>query len=184
MIFFTADTHFSHGNIIKYCVRPFQNSYEHDESLIANWNSIVTKKDEVYHLGDFGFGSPTYLSTIANKLNGKIYLIRGNHDKSTVKEPCANRFEWIKDLHVLTSQVRGNTYVFCLCHYSLRSWYKSFHGSYCLYGHSHGKLPHLFNSLDVGVDSNNYTPQSLESIVEKIKTENENIPVAQRRILD
>ena len=75
-----ADTHFNHENIIKYCNRPFKDIEEMNESIIENWNSVIKKDDIVYHLGDFGFGSLEDLKQIFDRLNGKKYLIMGNHD--------------------------------------------------------------------------------------------------------
>lgn len=53
MIWFTADTHFGHTNILKPCDRPWDSVDEHDSGLIANWNGRVDPKDKVYHLEDF-----------------------------------------------------------------------------------------------------------------------------------
>jgi len=52
---------FSHTNIVKYCNRPFANIHEHDETLIANWNSVVKPDDDIYHLGDFAFAAKNIL---------------------------------------------------------------------------------------------------------------------------
>lgn len=52
MIYFTADTHFWHENIIRFCNRPFTCAAEMDEALIANWNSRVKGNDIIYILGD------------------------------------------------------------------------------------------------------------------------------------
>jgi len=79
-IFVVADTHFNHENIIKYCERPFINAQEMNEILIKNWNKVISKNDIVFHLGDYGFGSKEDLQKIFNRLNGKKYLIMGNHD--------------------------------------------------------------------------------------------------------
>ena len=79
-IFVTADTHFNHENIIKYCDRPFKDVHEMNEVIINNWNELVGKEDVVYHLGDYGFGTKEKLQEIFNRLNGKKYLIMGNHD--------------------------------------------------------------------------------------------------------
>lgn len=75
-IFFTSDTHFGHANIIKYCGRPYKTARDMDEGLIKNWNDTVRPDDLVYHLGDFSFQSDQYV----HRLNGKIILVKGNHD--------------------------------------------------------------------------------------------------------
>ncbi len=55
MIFFTADTHWGHANIIKFCDRPFVSIEEMNEVLISKWNAKVTGNDTVYILGDMFF---------------------------------------------------------------------------------------------------------------------------------
>lgn len=80
MIYFIADTHFNHENIIKYCNRPFRDVEEMNEVIINNWNSVVSKYDTIYHLGDVRFGSSDELRKIVKGLNGKKILVRGNHD--------------------------------------------------------------------------------------------------------
>ena len=77
-IWIISDTHFFHGNIIKYCNRPFYSYQEMNEYMINSWNSIVSKDDIIIHLGDFAFRNKA--KEIREKLNGTIFLIRGNHD--------------------------------------------------------------------------------------------------------
>ncbi len=81
-IFFTSDQHFGHKNIIKFSNRPFNSVEEMDEMMIQRWNEKVGETDEVYHLGDVGLASSGKLRKILERLNGKIYLIKGNHEKS------------------------------------------------------------------------------------------------------
>jgi calcineurin-like phosphoesterase family protein len=85
-LFIVSDTHFGHRNIIKYenVYRPFNTIEEHDETIISNWNSIVSKRDVVIHLGDVGFGSQS-LSTI-DRCNGIKKLILGNHDRYPIEK--------------------------------------------------------------------------------------------------
>lgn len=153
-IFFTSDTHFGHENIIKYTNRPFKTSYEMDEAIVQNWNRVVTADDTVYHLGDFAFGRTTqeYVSKIAKRLNGKIHLIVGNHEKLGKGIPW--RFASIKDYDEI--EVEGQRIV--LFHYGLRTWHHNMRGVWHLYGHSHGTLPAFGKSLDIGVDCWNFTP--------------------------
>ena len=66
MIYFTADTHFGHENVIRFCGRPFSCAAEMDEALIANWNSRVKGNDIIYILGDMFFGQ----SILKKSLNG------------------------------------------------------------------------------------------------------------------
>ncbi len=92
-VFFTSDTHFTHANIIRFCSRPFKNVEEMDETMIANWNRVVGENDIVFHLGDFCMGGSTKWTNVLNRLNGKIYLIIGNHDMKNLKQSCSDRFE-------------------------------------------------------------------------------------------
>jgi calcineurin-like phosphoesterase family protein len=82
-VFFIGDTHFGHTNIIKFepVNRPFLTIEEHDEELIRRWNSVVTEKDIVWHLGDFVFKmQESHAAAICRRLNGDKRLILGNHD--------------------------------------------------------------------------------------------------------
>ena len=47
-VFFTADEHYGHGQVIAYCQRPFASLEEMDEALIERHNALVKKKDLVY----------------------------------------------------------------------------------------------------------------------------------------
>jgi calcineurin-like phosphoesterase family protein len=90
-VFFTADTHFGHANICIYCDRPYRkldgqpDVMAMNRDLVKQWNESVTPQDVVYHLGDFGFGPPAKLLEARKQLNGKIILIKGNHDKKVDK---------------------------------------------------------------------------------------------------
>ena len=55
-----------------------------------------------------------------------------------------------------------------MSHYAHRTWRNSVHGAFHLYGHSHGDLPGLGRSMDVGVDANDYAPISIAAVVEKL----------------
>ena len=163
-IFFTSDTHFGHENIMKYANRPFRDAAHMNEELIKNWNEIISDGDEVYHLGDFAFGTtPEKTKPILDRLNGKIYLLEGNHEKCvTRKSYNRDRFEWIKDKFILKFTEDGVKYMITLEHCAGRVWFSSHHGSWLCYGHSHdsldfdkdtGKVTEWGKSMDVGVDS-------------------------------
>jgi calcineurin-like phosphoesterase family protein len=165
-IWFTADTHFGHSNIIQYTKRPFTGAKEMDETLIANWNAHVQPEDEVYHLGDFALADPAYCRKILSRLQGRIHLVTGNHEKAALA--CTDQFVWVKDYHELhverPDSPRKQAVV--LFHYAMRVWNASHHGSWQLYGHSHGTLPDDPTALaiDVGVDCHGYRPISYDEV--------------------
>lgn len=164
-VLFTADPHFGHANIIKYCNRPFSSSGEMDEVLIERWNSKVGINDTIYVVGDFTMGSNA--KDYLKRLNGIKYLIIGNHDRKPSKQDG-----WAEVYQQYT--VRHPIGKFVLFHFAMRVWDQSHRGSYHLYGHSHGTLPDDPTSLsfDVGVDCHNFYPISVEEVVEimKLKT--------------
>ena len=159
MIYFISDPHFGHSNVIRYSNRPFSSAEEMDKVLIDNWNSTVKQNDEIYVLGDFSFKDP---KNYFNKLNGRKYLIKGNHDR--VKDHKDLGWEWIKDYY----ELKYNNYLFVLMHYSMRTWNKSHYGSFHLFGHSHNTLKGMGRSCDVGVDAQNFKPVSIEEIKERL----------------
>jgi len=85
MIYFTADQHFGHKNIIRYCGRPYAHTREMDEDMIRRWNEVVTDEDVVYHLGDFALVSSKRLYRYTSRLRGQLHLVIGNHDKTAAK---------------------------------------------------------------------------------------------------
>lgn len=160
---FTSDTHFGHENVIKYSNRPFRDKWDMDDGIIENWNSKVKPGDIVYHVGDVFFCSQDRALSILDRLNGQIFLIMGNHDK-TIRKSSALRGRFIKvcDYHEVT--IEGQKIV--LCHYPMMTWNQSGRGSWMLHGHCHGNLTYPYEAKihDVGVDPNKYVPMSFDDI--------------------
>ncbi len=83
----TADYHFSHFNIIRYCERPFKTAEEMNKVIIRKHNERVKPEDTVFFLGDFIFkggkeGGEERYREFERKLNGKFIFIKGNHDRN------------------------------------------------------------------------------------------------------
>lgn len=168
-MFFTSDTHFNHKSILKYCDRPFDTVEEMNEQLIANWNSVVKPKDVIYHLGDFAYGSKEEMSKIFHRLNGRKHLVFGNHDDNRVKKlnwSTVNSYIEIKYKRKDLTEI-PNSVKLILFHFPIEEWNGKYHGFYHLHGHSHGrcKKDSSFLRVDVGVDSNNFTPVHVEDLL-------------------
>jgi calcineurin-like phosphoesterase family protein len=88
--FVIADTHFSHEGVTRFLradgtkLRPWDNTQDMDEALVANWNEVVKPHDRVYMLGDVVM-RPKDLP-ILDRLNGRKVLIKGNHDIFPLKK--------------------------------------------------------------------------------------------------
>lgn len=168
MIYFIADTHFGHENVIRFCGRPFSCAAEMNEALIENWNARVSDEDDIYILGDFTLKGPTLANAVLERLRGRKYLIRGNHDGYVDRSSFRRGlFVWIKDYFELNCQGR----YFILCHYPLLSWNGMCRGAFHLHGHQHNKARYNqtnrednLRRLDVGVDAHGMAPVSIEEI--------------------
>jgi len=185
-VFFTADHHFGHENIIEFCSRPFYNELDMADELVARWNDRVKPGDIVYYLGDFAFGTLEFAIEMFSLLQGDIRLLTyvWHHDGTWLRELrdmdrdgwgafCGIRF--LPPVYILTLPERINPDKGCsdtimLSHYPFASWEKSYHGSYHLHGHSHcGISPTPMSRLDVGVDCWDWAPVSLDTIVKHFK---------------
>jgi len=159
MIWFTADEHYGHENIIEYCNRPFENVDEMDSELIRRHNEVVKEMDLVYHLGDFSLiPSKSTVAGFASQLNGEHVFIRGSHDRWMDDGPE----EYFPEILELSKKQAGHPIT--LCHYAMKVWPRSHYNSWQLFGHSHGRLPVEGKQYDVGVDNNDFYPISLEQI--------------------
>lgn len=161
---FTSDFHLGQRKILEYDQRPFDTIEDHDLTIIENMNMVVKPDDHVYYLGDFSMQLSTgKLEEYLGKLNGKWFFILGNHDHNKIRRLYEKYGTLLGRLHTF-KHPSGQTIE--LSHFSLRTWSRHHRGSYHLYGHSHGSLPPLGRSMDVGVNTNGYFPYSYEDIVD------------------
>jgi len=157
MIWFTADEHYGHANIIHFCNRPFPNVWEMDKAIIEEHNRVVGDEDTVVHVGDFTLRDPGFARRILESLKGHHVFVKGSHDK------------WLPDgPYLLEDRVEGQTIV--ACHYAMLIWPKSHYGSWQVYGHSHGHLRPEGKQWDVGVDNNGFKPVSFPQLKEIMAT--------------
>jgi calcineurin-like phosphoesterase family protein len=177
-LYFTSDEHYGHQSIIsKFQFRPFADLDEMTEGLIVKHNARVDKGDLVYHLGDMFWRTFPMAKAheVMDRLNGQHYYIRGNHEELMDKhQSLRDRFVWMKNLETIHPPGTPKHPGIVLCHYAMRVWNRSHTGRYHLYGHSHGELPENESlSFDVGVDSHNYYPVSLEEVEARMQNKKE-----------
>ena len=160
-MFFTSDTHFGHTNLVKNGHRNFLSTQEMDEIIIERWNTKIGIKALVFHIGGFKWNHGK-VSDLLPRLHGKVILVKGNHDYKLK----AWEFELFHSVHDILYLKSENIF---MCHYPMLTWHKMAYGIIHLHGHSHGSLKKRKNVLDVGVDTNDFHPYSLEEIRELVK---------------
>jgi calcineurin-like phosphoesterase family protein len=138
-----------------------------DKVLMERWNVVVPADGLVVHVGDFMMNRHVNRIEKARKLlNGKIVLVRGNHDPEDPDvfkhmDPLAGIFDAVCDLLYLSVRESRKRYrSIMVSHFAMRVWHKSHFNEWHVYGHSHGTLPPQGKSYDVGVDNNDYAPVS------------------------
>ena len=144
-----------------------------DTELVNRWNEVVGKNDLVYYLGDLTLAIADRAAGYLQRLIGRIAFLTGSHDK-WLKYPDDRNRHGVFSRHVYVGNIheiqhRGEHIT--LCHYAMRSWPRSFHGSLHLYGHSHGRLPKYGRSMDIGVDTNSFFPYRLDDVVALLSKE-------------
>ena len=164
-VWFTSDTHFYHNNIISYCNRPYKSVKEMNEALINNWNSVVGKTDIVWHLGDIALGMKSCFQEVVPKLNGTIFLVRGNHDR-TSNSFCQDNgiSEVFRNPVILNDRfILSHRPLFITMEDKLKK-----HNLVNLYGHMHDNPDYLTwdkYSACLCVERHNYKPISFTEIL-------------------
>ena len=191
MIYFTADQHFGHKNILEFCNRPFSTIEEHDVELIKRWNEVVKDEDHVYVLGDFCY-RPGPWCPIVNQLKGTFTFLRGNHDpkkiprvalaNGTILQPSNDVYENNYFVEELVIKFEGQ-YI-RMCHYPYdedESTSVTLRGApkrnprkrddeILVHGHVHLAWKKKENMINVGVDHWDYKPASLKDVFELFRS--------------
>jgi len=169
--FFSSDHHFGHANIIRYCGRPYASIGEMNFHMTRRWNEVVAD-DNVWYLGDFAIGDritwPGYLAA----LNGRVTLVRGNHDADPQTMLAAGFAEVCENVVVTVDGKK-----LWLNHFPPATEGADYKGrlgyvrpkppaSYdiALCGHVHEKWTVERETVNVGVDRWNYRPITLAQI--------------------
>lgn len=159
-VFVISDTHFFHYNILKYENRPFDNIVDMNETLISNWNNVVSETDIIYHLGDVALGNLEQVTGVLNRLNGIKILILGNHDKSRGKSKWKQLgFREVYDTFSI------NNFIFLMHQPKFDN--KMREGSIIIHGHTHSKkVQHEdYTLINACVELTNYSPIRLNNLI-------------------
>ena len=142
MRYYIADLHFFHEGLNDNMdCRGFLSVEEMNAYVLERWNAKVRPGDDVVILGDVSLGNAEQTSGLLRQLNGRLYLIEGNHDHVIRHRKFdASLFQWIRPYE----ELRDNKRKVVLSHYPIfcynGQYRKGEHGeplTYMLYGHVH-----------------------------------------------
>jgi len=165
-LWFVSDTHFYHGNILKFTgddgkrIRPdFQSVEEMNAKMADNWNRVVKPGDHVWHLGDFAMGFKHGSKELIKRLNGRKRLCVGNHDE--VKE-VAPFFEKVVLWRIFKEFNFTCTHIPMMPGQMRKT-------AFNMHGHIHQRLMEDPHYINVCVEHTNYTPIHLDEILQRIR---------------
>lgn len=163
----TADTHFGHTNIIKFCHRPFlkpdgsPDVVLMNETLIANWNGKVKPDDEITVVGDFFLGPVENVPPLLDRLQGKITLVRGNHDTDNKVKLYQSRGIVVVEALI----TMHGSYRVQIAHHPAMSRLDCAAADVIVCGHVHELWTTLDRNINVGVDVRSFAPIAWEEIL-------------------
>lgn len=142
MIYYCADLHAFHSNIIRFnkAENLFSTVEDMNSTIIKNWNQKINNDDTVFIIGDECWLKPTderYEHFFA-QLKGQKQLIRGNHSPSQFPPHVRKHFCDIKDYKEIVDYVDGVAYHVVLCHYPIICFKNDFKPDWVMiHGHTH-----------------------------------------------
>ena len=159
---FIADLHLSHQNMATR--RGFSTIEEHDEHIIAKWNSVVSKRDVTYILGDVTMEKSSPYPLL-DRLNGIKHIVLGNHDR---RQDTKKLFEYAESIAGMI-QYKG----IMLTHAPIHPMELEYRFNKNIHGHIHDKV--VMKMLDgwevpderyfcVSCEQVDYLPKSLEDL--------------------
>ena len=163
-IYFAADFHFGHRNVIEYCKRPFNNVSEMNSQLIKNFNNTVEHDAITYILGDFSFLNTESTKQILKAMKGFKILVKGNHDPKPNSYYRKLGFSEVYDKPILFRNK------FILSHEPLNKEIYENSSFINFYGHLHNNATNKdYNRFCVSIEMIDYKPISLQNIEEHFR---------------
>jgi calcineurin-like phosphoesterase family protein len=163
-VFFIADLHLGHINMALH--RGFSSVEEHDEYVIAKYNSVVHKRDVTYILGDVTMEKSSPYPLL-DRLNGVKHVVLGNHDRRQDVKKLLEHVESVAGM----IQYKG----VMLTHCPIHPMELDYRFNKNIHGHIHGKVVMMdapmapFEIPDdryicVSCEQVDYTPKTLKEL--------------------
>jgi calcineurin-like phosphoesterase family protein len=162
-VYIWSDLHLGHGNVIRYCGRPFADVAEMNTALLHAWSSTVKNGGTIINLGDVSLKlNKEYLATVIHRLPGHKILVMGNHDR---KKPVRWRLDaGFNEVYPRPVVYEGK---YILSHTVVDIFRGS--GFINFHGYIHNCESGIPNYINVSVEKTGYKPVLLEGLVSEFE---------------
>ena len=155
---YISDPHFGHRNMA--IRRGFSDEYQMNEHMVKQWNSIVSKKDVTYILGDITMEKDNY--EILNRLNGIKKVILGNHDEPQHVTELLKYVNNVASMKYVKHKELGN---FILTHAPIHPCELEYRWTHNIHGHVHENSLEDKRYINVSAEVVDYIPKLLEELL-------------------
>lgn len=163
--FVTSNLQLGRPHAIKKYKRPFKDVDEMTDSLIREWNSVVSPGDLVYHLGNFAWDPKTAQEAL-ERLNGQIWLLPGEYDDAVML--LAKKGMLRSGVKVINRILPLEVYKANLSYWPMEAWPGKQNGYYSIIGHPQKqfKSDPKKKRINMSIDLWGYKPQDLEKTLQ------------------
>ena len=164
-IFLIANCQFGRANIIKKNKRPFESVQEMNDEMIQRWNTVVTDKDQVIHLGNFAW-DPSTAEEVLSKLNGKSILLLPGEEDSDILDMHAKGL-LPKNASLSNRIYELNSVKATFAYWPMLEWPLKDRDHYLYYGYygTKYKPDHKKKMINMACEFWNYTPHNMSNLI-------------------
>lgn len=158
-VYFYSDPHFGHRNMA--IRRGFKDEEEMNKHIVKQWNSIVSKKDVTYILGDITMEKATQYYWL-NELNGIKKVILGNHDEPQHVPELLKYVNNVAAMKYLKHKQYGNI---ILSHAPIHPCELEYRFNINIHGHVHENTLPDKRYINVSAEVIDYKPKLLSELI-------------------
>lgn len=172
-----SDQHFGHYNIIDFCDRPFMGTMSMDEHMVSNFNEYVGENDCSIWVGDVSFDKMERTNQLLDRCNGYKILVVGNHDIGKHGGVAQMNFDEHHFIFCIDDDIRPLVITHYPMYNLLMPWF-----NICGHVHNNRDVTLTDQQYNVGVDVQNFKPENLEDIKDRLKARYDAIDEKQRKL--
>ena len=149
--------------------RPFIAVDNMTDTLIKNWNNLVSPLDTVYHIGNFAWDPKTAYDSLLCLNAKKIYLMIGENDQPIID--LKNKGNLPRNVEIIDPYHKVESLKITLNYWPLQEWPNKSKRYYGVTGYPKRKYKTMPKKriINCSTDQCNFKPQDINSLIELLK---------------